>query len=382
MRDHVADGLRGVAAFNVVLAHFIAALWPALLRNNYQNLETSAQPLTTLERLLSSPPVTLLFNGHFAVVIFFVISGYVLAQHAPGDYSRIRSRFWARYLRLNIPIAAACLLSWLFLINGAYSHVEAGQASGSAWLGRYVNSDVGVQDLARILFTGGILGDGTLIPPLWTLKVEFVGSLLLLATLALAPPGREKISLVAVACFLLLFQPADFVYFLCIFAGAALNSVGTSRPAAIILAALGLLLGAFQPDIGFYSMLPPVTEHPKDFYNAVGAVCIVAGVCRAHVFSHLFESAPIRYLGRISYALYLVHFISLCSVASIVVLNFGTGWKGISLAFVAYIALSILIAEAFTRYVDKPAIKLGHRFARFVSGDKVAIGRGRPAASA
>lgn len=348
---------------NVVFAHFVTAFWPALLRNNYPNLEASELSLTTLERVLGSPPVTLLFNGHFAVVIFFVLSGFVLGKHEPGDYLPIRMRFWARYFRLNIPIAAACLLSWVFLTSGLYMNAEAGAVSGSAWLGRYVNADVGAYELIWILLTGGILGDGTLIPPLWTLKVEFLGSLLLLATLALAPSGRERICLMAIAGFSLLFQPTDIVYFLCILAGAALNYVPISRPIGVLLFVVGLLLGAFQTGNDFYSMLPPLTEHPKDFYNAVGAVCTVVAICRARIFSHFFESKFVWYLGRISYALYLVHFISLCSVASFVVATFGIGWESLILAAAAYLALSVLLAEVFTRYVDRHAINLGHRFA-------------------
>ncbi|OYW75825.1 MAG: hypothetical protein B7Z37_11575 [Verrucomicrobia bacterium 12-59-8] len=67
------DGLRGLAASAVVLAHFVSALYP-------HGTTGGAAPLHGgWEQAFLYPPLGLLVAGHFAVCLFFLLSGYVLA---------------------------------------------------------------------------------------------------------------------------------------------------------------------------------------------------------------------------------------------------------------------------------------------------------------
>ncbi len=367
MRNAAADGLRGFAAFNVVLCHYVAAFWPELLRKNYTGLEVSYQSASAVERVLGSPVVTLFFNGHFPVLIFFVLSGFVLAQPAVGnDYDRVRSRFWARYTRLNVPIAAACLISWLALKAGLYFNQEASVISDSAWLAAFFREDMSVLELLGYAAVGGLLGDGALVPPLWTLRIELIGSLMLLAVLALAPKNRQLLCLALACISLVVAQPSDLVYFLCFFAGAALNwAKGTQAPGLALLVT-GLVLGAYQGDSRFYSFLPVVTSDAKTFYNSIGAVFLVWGVCVAGSFERAFASPFAQYLGRISYSLYLIHFVALASLTSLVVAYMGTDALGLVVAMILYLLFSVGLAGLLTRFVDGPAIVVSTKLANWI----------------
>src|SRR4249920_301079 len=101
------DGLRGVAAFVVVLHHFALTFRPELVA--------------------AVSPLTLLFAGHFAVCIFFVISGFVLSykffETSRADV--VTSGAVRRYFRLMPLVLTAVLISYLLLRFGLYHNFDA-----------------------------------------------------------------------------------------------------------------------------------------------------------------------------------------------------------------------------------------------------------------
>jgi peptidoglycan/LPS O-acetylase OafA/YrhL len=76
--DFSADGLRGIAAANVAISHFIAAFLPSVLHSHYPDVFQKNLNPSLLFQFIEHPLVSIFYNGHFAVVIFFVLSGYVL----------------------------------------------------------------------------------------------------------------------------------------------------------------------------------------------------------------------------------------------------------------------------------------------------------------
>jgi len=63
------DGLRGVAAISVVFHHILSALRPDLVVELQQNTAWIAYT-----------PLSVFWNGTFAVSIFFVLSAFVVTQ--------------------------------------------------------------------------------------------------------------------------------------------------------------------------------------------------------------------------------------------------------------------------------------------------------------
>ena len=101
------DGLRGIACVVVVICHYLQIYVPAAFERNFPDLFG--------EKWLVNSPLNLLFNGHAAVILFFVLSGFVLS--APffrgvgwGWYARSIIK---RYPRLAIPALASSLLPLL-----------------------------------------------------------------------------------------------------------------------------------------------------------------------------------------------------------------------------------------------------------------------------
>ncbi|MEI6417130.1 MAG: acyltransferase family protein [Verrucomicrobiota bacterium] len=185
LKNKNADGLRGIASLAVVFSHFINSFFPTLLYRVYPSSFLKAAHPNFLETVFSSSPMTLFFNGSFPVMIFFVLSGYVLAApyyHPNNDTTRLHRRLWGRYLRLNIPVAASILISFLVYQCHGYFNIPAAKVSGSQlWLNNFFQPDISYMTaLKDMLWQSLFLGKKDFNPVYWSLKAEFIGSICLL----------------------------------------------------------------------------------------------------------------------------------------------------------------------------------------------------------
>ena len=70
-RDHALDGIRGIACLIVLISHFMQFFLPSVFVQNQIDHYG--------EKYISETPFNILYNGHFAVMLFFVLSGMVLS---------------------------------------------------------------------------------------------------------------------------------------------------------------------------------------------------------------------------------------------------------------------------------------------------------------
>jgi peptidoglycan/LPS O-acetylase OafA/YrhL len=376
MKNRSADGLRGIAALNVAVMHFLAAFLPAALHHHYPSIfSENKNPSTTFD-VLTSPFFSIFYNGHFSVLIFFVLSGYVLTMpyFAQGDTAPLRTRLLGRYFRLNIPIIAAVAVSFAVYQLGLYANVPASRLSGSTvWLSFFFQPGITTATaINEALYQSLVLGTGDLIPPLWTLQIEFIGSIYLLL-FYIVKPCRQIVVPALLACVLLYaVHKASSIYYMAIFAGSLLNIARPGERIKPVLLAAGLYFGAFQFQSAFYDMLPSIHFHgvevfeEKTFYNAIGAVLLTAAVVNGYG-ARIFENRIAQFLGRVSFSLYLLHFIVLCSLACIIYVGVPRGGLFLAGTFAAYLGACLLAASLFEKYVDRKAIALSRRFTDFVS---------------
>jgi peptidoglycan/LPS O-acetylase OafA/YrhL len=95
------DGLRRLAALSVALAHFFAALVPALQFGSDFSSQQNWQTAFAASLGFS------LINGPFSVYIFMVLSGFVISSSAERSMAPLSNLVLARFLRLHIPAAFA-----------------------------------------------------------------------------------------------------------------------------------------------------------------------------------------------------------------------------------------------------------------------------------
>ena len=151
------DALRGGAALLVVLHH---------LASTYRNI---AHP----EGLPDFIARGLAYGGHPAVLLFFVLSGFVLqlnyAQSAPGHYGQYVFR---RFMRIFPAMLASLVLAAILL------RPEAGDTYGP-WLSGIVSGDHGPASWLRNAALVAITPDDIAFNPvLWSLAYEWRVSLI------------------------------------------------------------------------------------------------------------------------------------------------------------------------------------------------------------
>lgn len=316
-KDYTAEGVRGLAALTVFFAHFGLCFFPGGFNTLYPGLQTSPAAEGAIEAFLRTPLLTLLWNGNFAVCIFFVLSGFVLSKpyYAGNQIETLRDRYLKRYLRLSIPIAASVLLGYALMRAGLLRSAAAAELSHSDWLKTYWSFSPSFADALRdAAYRVIFLGEFRFNPPLWTMKIEFIGSLITFAFYALMPEGsawRKALHFIIAIVSVGIFTQREAIFYYAFLLGGQLWSLPRPKGTYKYLAlGAGLLVSSFQYRPGFAWLPDPVWWDQKYFYSVLGAFFVLWSL-RSGIADRLLAAAPMRVLGRISFSLYLTHFLVL-----------------------------------------------------------------------
>lgn len=130
-----------------------------------------------------------LFDGQLAVLVFFVISGYALsAATVAGKEVDFRLAIVARYFRLAIPIGVVTFATLLLLKANLFFHQDvAMQGVGARWmLPKYLFDPTvyGAVKFALYNVFFAYFPQSSYNVVLWTISIEFLGSLALFAYLS------------------------------------------------------------------------------------------------------------------------------------------------------------------------------------------------------
>lgn len=361
------DGLRGVASLVVVVNHCLMTD-PTLAA---VAAGTGRAAPGTLAWSLAYTPLHLVWAGTEAVLLFFVLSGFVLTGSAPREGFGWGSYYAQRLPRLYLPVWAALLFA-----AGSAAVVARGVPTGGSW---WVDAHT-APDLPGALRDAVLLGGtGFLDNPLWSLTWEVWFSLALPAYVLLGVASRRRPWLVVPSAAGLLAAmiagsvfDADALRYLPVFGFGVLLAVHRERveQAAARLGAVWpwlvvvalLLLASYwvarvSPDV------PGIVVSGARALQIVGALLlVVAALCRPPVLRVL-ERPWVQWLGSRSFSLYLTH----DAVVSSTVLLFG-GRPPVWLTMLVAVPVALVVAEVFFRVAERPAHRLARRIGRRVAG--------------
>ena len=329
------------------------------MAGSFPHLFSKSEAPSIVDRLLTTPVFALGYGGQFAVMIFFVLSGYVLslpAHNATNPHSLLCRRLAGRYFRLNLPVIAAVLLSFALYYSGFYHNAEIGHYLENSWLSRHLSTDFNFLTAIEHGIYGAIfLGNSAFNPPLWTIHIEFIGSVLLLVSCLFRPVLKVVLMLIMLFCIFKVASPW-FIFYLAIFSGAFLDVIKTGSKLILWVSLLvGLYFGAYQYENNAYLFLPATPFDDRLAYNFIGAVGLVYSV-KNGVLSSLFSSSLAQFLGKISYSVYITHFLVLLSFSCWSFMAFEANEVGLWLHLTLYVSLSVSLGYVFYRLVDLPSV--------------------------
>jgi peptidoglycan/LPS O-acetylase OafA/YrhL len=362
------DGLRGLAAATVVLHHTLIVL-PAVADN------TRAQGLT-VRNVLKYSPLNVFVVGTQLPLVFFLISGFVLALpfvngRAPGFLrflvKRV-TRIWPAYV-------AACLFAFLAAaVIGGRAIPSISNWSAGAWRNPATAATV-FQHLTLVSDSPR----GGFDPVLWSLVHEMrvclvfplLAALVLrqrrwwltvaasiaaaYAAIRLMPPGSGFTSYWRTVMYLQFFVSGIV---LARYRTAVVDRIRAATTSSrVALAAGSLLLYTFA------WWMPSVGGAPEQFVDTetvlAGAVGFLVLAIGAPLAGAMLRTRPMQYLGRISYSLYLVHAIVLLAL-----LHLFASHVPVGVLLVALWPLTLGLATLGERYIEQPSVALGRRLTR------------------
>jgi peptidoglycan/LPS O-acetylase OafA/YrhL len=360
------EALRGLAALGVAAFHAWYAPWldPNGRAHQFLAADPSDGALAQLARFAGR----ILANGDGAVVIFFVLSGFVLAgslERGPTQLGPAGRRFLvARLFRIYPAIAATVIMfAVAFWLSGK-------QLMGA---GSYTPPKL----LSNIL-----LLEVSIDPVMWSLQVEVLAIPLVFAAYFMfrrwGTPALAALSALLIGLsFSGTWQNAIpsvhqfgtvFAFMLGVMAfvvGRPLVREWSPRAAQVGLAAAAVAFFATRPLVGFASNWSVILE------AAFGAVIVaLLAFAQTNKQNALLDSSVAKFYGRISYSFYLVHPLTLLVLWSepamlgrVVSAGVPEGVAAL-LLFVGSTLIVTPLAWAMQRWIERLGIAVGRIVAK------------------
>ena len=352
-RLHYIDGLRGWAAVFVLFHHA-----------SYFTI-ANVSPIFNVFRTLP-----LLSDGRFWVYVFFVLSGWSLSiPYLHGKDPDILAKMsLRRYPRLVLPIFISSLIPFALMWFDLLFHVQAAPVVGAqGWLPLHYNFEPDFLHLLQSSFFDTIFrfdDQRSYNLVLWTIAVEFMGSILVFAILALFGRKRARWFAYAAAVLVLGVLESKLLGFIfgMVIAELAHSKKGIGNAYLATLASLALMAGGVYVSwVG--------GEYHTPVILAVVCSLFVLGVYVSRPLQWLLSTRLSRGLGQLSFPLYLIHFPVVFSLASYLYIEL-KDWPVDDMAlatFGATVGISLLGALLFYP-VDRWSIKASHKLGDWLLG--------------
>lgn len=359
-RFNQLDALRGLAALSVFAFHAFSMFsrWPRVVT------------------ALSYTPLNILWDGQASVVLFFVLSGFVLNLRYSGR-SEYETGWWVdflvrRALRIYPAFLTAIAIALVLRALGPPTDPHL-----SPWFINLWRAPLGIENLVRTLsLVGPGINQDILDPPIWSLVVEMrislVFPIVILVVNRAATPYSEMFifGMVVIASLLcakfgnsgvvetnLLITAAHLPAF---FLGAILARhihvtlswiAGLATRTKLLGAALSIMLFETSASLSHFGHFGLVAVFSVQVFSAFGAAGLIAICCSSERVETLLEHRIFQFVGRTSYSFYLLHMVLLLAIARYIRAPLVL-W--LSALFVSY-ALSALIY----RWVEAPCNRFG-----------------------
>lgn len=365
------DSLRGLAALIVLIGHYLM-VYPSYA--NYQYDST----IPNMIYLFKETPLRLFFSsGNESVILFFVLSGFVLYLSVNSAKFHYSTYLIKRVFRIYIPYLVA--ISVAILAKVLLSQIDLPFITN--WFSKsWTGPDTPTLLIGHLLFIGQYNTDAYN-NVIWSLVHEMRISIIFPVLIFLFVRKRLKNSLLWL--FVLIFSSTLFLYL--IGSSVDITSILLSFHYSTLFL-MGAIIAKYRHELFSYTLK---MKKPVKIALLLGAIIcfmyegivgevdflnnyifrnyvVSFGVCifiiisvSSQKISTVLRSRLLTLLGKISYSLYLYHLISLFSLMYLFYNKLPTG-----LILIFSFFLSFLLSSVSYLLVEKPCMRLGLYFTR------------------
>ena len=371
------DSIRGIAALAVVLCH----CW-LLNSTDFKTAHYGMASATSVANFLLYCLSKLHESGRSAVMIFFVLSGFVLAYSLQKKSMPYFSYVIKRVFRFYPAFAFAILASYTM-----HRFLDP-LLSGANVIPRGLNTDSETHDLSlgtlvKHLALWGTTGNRWLDYVIWSLvhemRISLVFPLILFSVMRYEWRSILGYWLFSILCSMSLLSMTGTValgyeedtfaetfldtgFFAVFFAAGAYLALNREWVAHKIAGTATWIRMVLFVAVAYCLLKTNYNNHSSlgsvvDYLRGIGAIGLISLALGSKKFSKILSHKGFTWLGRISYSLYLIHVV----IIYVIINTVGESWSVLQ-ASIVVIALSLAIGEVMARFIELPFIEMGKRF--------------------
>jgi peptidoglycan/LPS O-acetylase OafA/YrhL len=254
-----------------------------------------------------------------------------------GDLNRLKEGFFKRLPRLAAPVLVTTITSFYLFYFGLYYFESASRISDSTWLASFGGAlkpgfEPSLYEAIKQGLNTFVTGDANYNINLWTMKPEFIGSLVVFMAAAFISIVLSfkylGISFLLLSLWALGVYADVFPFVVGIFMSAAVvrSSPNIRLPFALAAVLIGIyLLGYAIPDkhyswVKYFAYFDIRAGNIEIILHSLGACLIIFSIVSNSKIYESLNGKFCNYLGVFSFPLYLVHTLVICSFSSLLYL--------------------------------------------------------------
>lgn len=366
-----AESIRGLACLAVVFSHLSLSFIPYLHRFDVNDIANNS-----FIYAIHHSPFAFWYSGTAAVFIFFVLSGYVLSYALCKSpeliLTKLKNMCIKRYPRLMIPALISCVIIW-----AVFNSIKIDSHHVGGWLQAYVTQDFSLKTAIYEGTIGSFLfAESSINWVLWTMTIELFGSFTLFFLIYIKQLHTSLfiIASVVLAALAYWWRGEGFCMGIASFIiGMYFYFYGRQIPLFIasILLILGLYLaGAHNTSASYAWIYQQIGERTYEYSNFFAGILIVYSILMNPKLSKVLDQPILIWLGKVSFSVYLLHLV-LMYLVCIPLFNLFLNWhwsylNAVMCASILYIAVTLWMAEFYSRYVDQLAMQSSQKLAQFI----------------
>jgi peptidoglycan/LPS O-acetylase OafA/YrhL len=274
-----------------------------------------------------------------------------------------------------IPILFTVIAAYILLAGRFYYNIPVSNITGSQWLASANNympsfADVLKQGLWGVFFESPNQFISSFNNVLWTIKIEFIGSILVFSFVSLLGDLKNRWVFYVTTALILL-----KTYYLAFIIGMILSDLYSGKNSEkftiknslvkVELLAVGLFFGSYYLG-GWWGASLCESLHlnilnSSELFRTIGAGLVLLVLLNSTTLKKVFSNKIFVFLGKISFTMYLLHLLVIYSISSLLFIALFTVLPyNISYIIMFLFTLPIVLDVSYLahKYVDDPGVRL------------------------